>query len=89
MFIVKWEGASPPDKGEWIDILRDVLASELGSYRIVFRQQQAGWRFALDWRPDDQVGDDVLVANTPDSVAFNIYMGLADRGKPVDPGWRP
>ena len=36
MFIVKWDGPPPPDKAEWIEILRDTLASELGSYRIVF-----------------------------------------------------
>jgi len=89
MFIVRWNGSPPQDKREWIEVLRDALASELGSYRILFQPGPAGWRFRLEWRPDDQLRDDGLIANSPDSVAFNIYQGLIDAGKPLEPGWTP
>lgn len=46
MFIVAWEGKAPPDKAKWIQILREVLAAELGSYRVVFTKGARGWRFA-------------------------------------------
>ena len=91
MFIVAWEGKAPPDKAEWIQILREVLAAELGSYRVVFTKGARGWRFALDWREDERPsdGDEALIANTPESVAYNIYVNLAGSGKPIDPTWRP
>jgi len=94
MFIVAWEGKAPPDKAEWIQILREVLAAELGSYRVVFKKGPRGWRFALEWREDERASneaanDDALIANTPESVAYNIYVKLADNGKPIDPMWRP
>jgi hypothetical protein len=89
MFIVTWEGVSPPDKAEWIEILREVLAAELGSYRVVFKKSGRGWRFVLDWREDEQGGDEAVIANTPESVAYNIYVTLAGSGKPIDPTWRP
>jgi len=89
MFIVAWEGAAPPDKAEWIEILREVLAAELGSYRVVFKKGARGWRFALDWRQDEQAGEEALIANTPESVAYNIYASLVGRGKPIDPAWKP
>ena len=89
MFIVRWDGGAPTDKGEWIEILRETLAAELGSYRVVFHPGPVGWRFALEWREDDQVDDQGLVANSPDSVAFNILSGLLDAGKPIEPGWTP
>jgi len=89
MFIVAFEGAPPPDKPEWIEILREVLAAELGSYRVVFKKNARGWRFALEWREDERAGDEALIANTPESVAYNIYVTLAGSGKPIDPTWRP
>ena len=89
MFIVTWEGKAPPDKAEWIELLREVLAAELGSYRVVFKKGARGWRFALDWREDERAGDEALIANTPESVAYNIYVNLAGSGKPIDPIWRP
>jgi hypothetical protein len=89
VFIVAWDGRPPDDKAEWIRILRDVLASELGSYRVVFRKDTHGWRFSLEWREDPLARDDELISNTPESVAYNIYVSLAGGGKPVDPGWRP
>ena len=48
-----------------------------------------GWRFELEWRDDGRSGDVELVANSPDSVGYNIYVNLAGSGKPLDPGWRP
>ncbi len=89
MFIVGWEGGAPADKGEWIAILRETLASELGSYRIVFTHEGKGWRFALEWREGDSTLDEELVANSPESVAYNVYVGLVEGGKPIDPTWRP
>jgi hypothetical protein len=89
MFIVAWEGEAPPDKGEWIDILREVLAAELGSYRVVFKKGVRGWRYSLEWRKEEGGSDEPLIANTPESVAYNIYVHLAGSGKPVDPTWRP
>jgi hypothetical protein len=90
MFIVAWEGTPPPDKAEWTEILREVLAGELGSYRVVFRHQGRGWRFELEWRDDGRAtGDGEVIANSPDSVAYNIYVNLAGSGKPLDAGWRP
>ena len=85
MFIVAWEGTPPPDKQEWTAILREVLAGELGSYRVVFRRGARGWRFELEWRDDGRTGDVELVANSPDSVGYNIYVNLAGSGKPLDP----
>jgi hypothetical protein len=89
MFIVAWEGTPPPDKADWIRILRDVLAGELGSYRVVFSRARAGWRFALEWREDEGARDEALVANSLETVAFNIYVSLAGDGKPVDATWKP
>lgn len=89
MFIVAWEGTPPPDKAEWIRVLREVLAAELGSYRVVFKKAARGWRFTLEWREGETAGDDAVVANSPESVAYNIYVNLAGDGKPMDPGWKP
>jgi hypothetical protein len=89
MFIVAWEGTAPPDKAEWIRILREVLAAELGSYRVVFRKAAQGWRFALEWREGEPAAGDAVIANSPESVAYNIYVNLAGDGKPMDPGWKP
>ena len=89
MFIVAWEGTPPPDKHEWTAILREVLVGELGSYRVVFRRGARGWRFELEWRDDGRSGDSDLVANSPESVGYNIYVNLAGSGKSLDPGWRP
>lgn len=89
MFIVSWEGRPPPDKAEWIDALRDALAGELGSYRIVFSRAPGGWRFALEWREGEEEQGEEVVANTPESVAYNLYVNLAGAGKPLDASWRP
>ena len=89
MFIVAWEGTPPPDKAQWIETLREVLAGELGSYRVVFRRAARGWRFELEWRDDGRTGEAEVVANSPDSVGYNIYVTLLGSGKPLDPGWLP
>jgi hypothetical protein len=89
MFIVAWEGRPPRDKDEWTAILREVLAGELGSYRVVFRHAPRGWRFELEWRDDGRTDTADVIANSPDSVGYNIYVNLAGSGKPLDPGWRP
>jgi hypothetical protein len=89
MFIVRWDGEPPADKTEWIEILRHTLASELGSYRVLFQPGNGGWRFSLEWRPEEQPEDEALIANSPDSVSFNIYQAMIDAGKPLEPGWTP
>ena len=65
MFIVAWEGTPPPDKAEWIRILREVLAGELGSYRVVFKKGARGWRFTLEWREGEPAGDDASSRTAP------------------------
>jgi hypothetical protein len=89
VFIVAWQGTPPPDKADWIRILREALAGELGSYRIVFNRAKHGWRFTLDWREDQRGANEGLVANSPESVAYNLYASLAADGKPVDATWKP
>ncbi len=89
MLIVAWEGTPPSDKEDWIWILRHVLAGELGAYRVVFNRAKSGWRFTLEFREDERSRDEALVANSPESVAYNIYASLAEGGKPVDPTWKP
>jgi hypothetical protein len=89
MLTVAWDGTPPSDKAEWVWILRDVLAGEVGAYRVVFRRARGGWRFTLEFREDERSRDEALVANSPESVAYNIYASLADGGKPVDPTWKP
>jgi hypothetical protein len=89
MFIVTWEGGAPPDKADWIRVLREVLAGELGSYRVVFSQAERGWRFALEWREEEGARDEALIANSPQSVAYNIHTNLAGSGKPIDATWKP
>jgi len=89
VFIVAWEGRPPPDKAQWVRILREVLAAELGSYRVVFRRNAAGWRFSIEWREDEEAGKEALVSNSPESVAYNIYVHLAGGGLPLDASWRP
>lgn len=88
MFIVHWDGQPPPDKEEWIDILKEAFEGSSGSYRILFCPGPNGWRFDFEWRADlGTVGSDML-ANTPESMRFNLYQALVARGKPVDPDWR-
>jgi len=89
VFIVKWEGQVPEDKAEWVTALRQALSGELGSYHVRFFRLKAGWRFTLDYRPEQEPPDDTVMTNSPESVAFNIYQLLSDRGKPIDPTWTP
>ncbi|HUL77502.1 MAG TPA: hypothetical protein VL691_09590 [Vicinamibacteria bacterium] len=89
MFIVAWEGCPPPDKADWIRLLREVLAAELGSYRVVFREHAGGWRFSLEWRDDEEAAREALIANSPESVAYNIYANLVGAGIPLDVSWKP
>ena len=53
------------------------------------RRCEQGWRFSLEWREDPSVQADELIANTPESVAYNIYVNLAGGGKPIDPTGGP
>ncbi len=88
MFMVSWEGQAPADKAEWIAVLREVFAGELGAYLVRFQRAKNGWRFALEWRPDEHLSDEELVANDPESVAFNLQQVLLEQGKPLDPDWK-
>jgi hypothetical protein len=89
MFIVHWEGQTPEDKAEWIAILREVFAGEVGSYRVSFFLAERGWRFRLDYRADTDPRDELVMANSPDTVAYNVHRVLSERGKPIDPTWLP
>ena len=89
MFIVRWEGGGPEDKAEWVAVLREALSGELGSYRVCFLRGEKGWHFVLDHRPESHPEGAAVVANSPESVAFNIQQLLLDGGKPLDPDWTP
>ena len=89
MFIVRWEGGSPGDRAEWISVLREALSGELGSYRVCFLRGDKGWRFVLDYRPESHPEGEEVVANSPETVAFNIQQLLLDSGKPLDADWTP
>jgi hypothetical protein len=89
VFIVRWEGGGPGDKAEWITVLREALSGEPGSYRVCFRRARKGWRFVLDCRPESVPAAEAVIANSPESVAFNIQQLLLDKGKPLDPDWSP
>jgi hypothetical protein len=89
MFIVSFDGGAPDDKAEWIAILCEALAGELGAYRVRLYRAEKGWRFSLEWRPESDPQGEPLLANGPAAAAFNVYRLLEQRGKPVDPTWRP
>ena len=89
MFIVSWEGGSPEDRDDWLAALREALSAEAGSYRVCFLRGEKGWRFVLDYRADEHPEGEEVIANSPESVAFNIHQLLLDRGKPLDPDWSP
>jgi hypothetical protein len=89
MFIVRWKGRGPADRTEWIAILREALSGELGSYCVNFFMAEKGWRFTLDYRPEDQPQEELVMANSPETVAFNIHQLLSQKGKPIDPTWVP
>jgi hypothetical protein len=89
MFIVKFDGGAPEDKAEWIAILREALAGELGAYRVRLYRAEKGWRFKLEWRPEPDAPAPPPAADGPAAAALNVYRLLERRGKPVDPTWRP
>ena len=89
MFIVRWEGGGPEDKAEWVAVLREALSGELGSYRVCFLRGDEGCRFVLDYRPESHPEGEEVVANSPETVAFNIQQLLLDSGKPLDADWTP
>ena len=89
MFIVRWEGGGPQDKAAWIAVLREALAGEPGSYRVCFLKAPGGWRFVVDHRPEKSEESEGMIANSPETVTFNIQQLLLDRGLPLDPDWSP
>jgi hypothetical protein len=88
MFIVRWKGDTPADKDDWIQVLRDVMAGSDGSYRIWFYPGGQGWKFDFEWRPDAGPDAHGLLANSPETMRFNVYQSLVERGMPMDPDWR-
>jgi hypothetical protein len=88
MFMVKWDGEPPSDKQEWMDILKDVFASTYGSYRVRFYPGAKGWKFKLEFREDLGMAEGEILANSAESVRFNVYQALVERGKPLDVNWR-
>jgi hypothetical protein len=87
MFIVSWKSEPPEDKDDWIVVLREVMSGAGGSYRIWFYQGPKGWKFDFEWR-EDAAGDEGMLANSPDTLRFNLYQSLLARGKAMDPDWR-
>lgn len=89
MFIVRFDGGAPEDKAEWIAILGEALAGELGAYRVRLYRAEKGWRFSLEWRPEPGRQGQALGADGAPAAALSLYRLLEQRGKPVDPSWRP
>jgi len=84
--VVAWQGEDPPpDKAAWIDVLREALAEEDGSYWVRFHREPEGWRFDLECRR----ADEPRFQGAGESVALHVYTLLVESGKPLDPGWRP
>jgi hypothetical protein len=88
MFMVAWEGRPPGDKAEWIDAIRSVFAGATGTYRVRFRPGTNGWRFEIDCRDEIPPEGMDVVANSPDTIRFNLVQALREKGKPIDPDWR-
>jgi hypothetical protein len=89
MFIVRWKGEPPDDKEDWINVLRDVVTGAGGSYRIWFYPGPHGWKFDFEWRQGrGGSDDDDMLSNSPETLRFNVYQSLLERGKPMDPDWR-
>ena len=86
--VVRWEGEDPPDEGAWIDVLRDALDEETGSYWVRFYREPQGWRFDLEYRQASGSGDSIF-KQADESVALHVYTRLVESGRPLDPGWRP
>jgi hypothetical protein len=88
MFMVAWEGPPPRDKAEWIDAIQGVFAGAEGTFRVVFRPGAHGWRFDLEVRDDPPAESMDVIANSPETIRFNLVQALKEKGKPVDPDWR-
>ena len=88
MVMVRWDAEPPSDKLEWIEILHDVFASTSGSYRVRFYPGSECWKFSLECREDLGMPEGEIVANSADSIRFNLHQALVERGKPLDPNWR-
>ncbi len=88
MFILQWKGRPPDDSEDWVRILREVFSGTTGSYRIWFHRGEHGWKFDFEWREDLGTPGEGLVANSPDSLRFNVFQALTEQGKPLDPDWR-
>jgi hypothetical protein len=88
MVMVRWDGEAPADKQEWIEILTEVFASTYGSYRVRFYPGSAGWKFALECREDLGMQQGETLANSADSIRFNLHQALVEKGKPLDSNWR-
>lgn len=88
MFMVAWEGKAPKDRAEWMEILRGVFAGASGTHRLRFFPGPGGWRFELESRDDAPHPDMEMVANSPETIRFNLVQALKEKGKPVDPNWR-
>ena len=81
--VVAWQGEDPPpDKAAWIDVLREALAEEDGSYWVRFHREPEGWRFDLECRR----ADEPRFQGAGESVALHVYTLLVESGKPLDPG---
>ena len=86
--MVAWEGKPPGDKAEWIAAVKAVFAGASGTYRITFRPGSNGWRLDLECS-DDVLDENVdVIANSPDTIRFNLVQALVEQGKPMDPDWR-
>jgi len=86
--MVAWEGRPPGDKAEWIEAIKPVFAGAAGTFRVSFRPGPNGWRFDLEVRDDALPESLGVIANSPETIRFNLVQALKEKGKPVDPDWR-
>jgi len=88
MFMVRWDGDPPADRAEWMKAMRPVFEGAAGAYHVRFYRGEAGWKFDLEWRPDPRA-EEAMLANSAESVRFNLHLALIEQGKPLDPHWEP
>ncbi len=84
--MVRWDGTPPADRAEWIRAMAPVFEGAAGAYHVRFYRGPSGWKFDLEHRPDP-AADGALLANSPESVRYNLHALLREQGKPLDPDW--
>jgi hypothetical protein len=79
--VVKWEGEEPPDKGAWIDVLREALGETAGSCWVRFYREPGGWRFDLEYRQASR-SNRPSFTRADESTALRVYTLLVEVARP-------